>query len=49
MIFLRNNVLMERGLTFQDIKPRLLGTHFPVRSVTEYTDVVQVIGERVQA
>lgn len=25
MIFLNNNVLMEKDLTFDDIKPRLLG------------------------
>jgi len=25
MIFLKNNVLLERELTFEDIKPRLLG------------------------
>lgn len=25
MIFLRDNVLLERDLTFNDIKPRLLG------------------------
>lgn len=25
MIFLKDNVLLERGLTFDDVKPRLLG------------------------
>lgn len=33
MIFLGNNVLIERDLTFEDIKPRLLGTHLPIRSL----------------
>lgn len=27
MIFLADNVLVERDLTFEDIKNRLLGTH----------------------
>lgn len=27
MIFLKDNVLLERDLTFEDIKPRLLGMH----------------------
>jgi xylulose-5-phosphate/fructose-6-phosphate phosphoketolase len=26
MIFLKDNVLLERDLKFEDIKPRLLGT-----------------------
>ena len=34
MIFLGSNVLTERDLTFRDIKPRLLGTHLPVPSLT---------------
>lgn len=29
MIFLGNNVLVEHDLSFEDIKPRLLGMHFP--------------------
>ncbi len=27
MIFLRDNVFLERDLTFEDIKPRLLGDY----------------------
>jgi hypothetical protein len=29
MIFLKDNVLLERDLTFDDIKPRLLGMLLP--------------------
>lgn len=49
MIFLGNNVLIEHDLTFEDIKPRLLGKHFPRCFLRELTDFVQAIGGRVQA
>ena len=52
MIFLGDNVLLERDLTSDDIKPRLLGPFHPLRvsdtkAVTKHFE--QVIGERAPA
>lgn len=50
MIFLRDNALLERELTFDDIKPRLLGTFatlFNGRSPEKLTRLLQATGGHV--
>lgn len=50
MIFLKDNALLERELTFDDIKPRLLGTlvtPFNSRSPKKLTRLLQATGEHV--
>lgn len=47
MIFLRDNVLVERDLTFDDVKPRLLGMFDIVNLVFDcLANINQGIGER---
>ncbi len=51
MIFLRDNVLLERDLEFNDVKPRLLGPSLTIdwNGAQTFTDVLtQVIGVRAR-
>lgn len=50
MIFLGRNVLVEQDLTFDDIKPRLLGKEAEFSKHAEVSVLItfQVIGEPVQ-
>lgn len=50
MIFLQDNTLLERDLTFDDIKPRLLGRFSPQHSADYVADGEgKAIGEHVLA
>jgi hypothetical protein len=49
MIFLGDNVYLERDLQFDDIKPRLLGESFNLQAMGWPKISCQVIGELAQA
>jgi hypothetical protein len=45
MIFLKDDVLLDRDLTFEDVKPRLLGKTASAPQPTGLIDALRILAE----